>query len=158
MVARRRWNWRTMALGTTLAGALVLGGCAVSKEPVAVDVRPGLACVDDSATCIARRKAALGALLADEKRTWVREPATAAAHASGVRIFAFRTLKRKLTCEELGVGEREAGAAPAALRGGGGRDLTPAQVSRGVMLAGEVGRELGKESRRRCPATPRRRG
>jgi hypothetical protein len=39
------------------------------------------------------------------------------------------------------------------LRGPGGAGLTPAQISRGVILASEVARELAKEIKRRCQKT-----
>ena len=63
--------------------------------------------------------------------------------------FAFKNKKKDLSCEELAHGRKEADAAPAALRSNG-TGLTPAQVSRGAMLAHDVGRELGNEYNRRC--------
>ncbi|HQD85043.1 MAG TPA: hypothetical protein PK929_18535 [Quisquiliibacterium sp.] len=51
--------------------------------------------------------------------------------------------------ERLGI----VGGAPAVLRGSGGKGLTPAQVARGVMLAGDVSRELGREINKRCKRT-----
>jgi hypothetical protein len=90
-------------------------------------------------------------MLSDRERKWVREPATPQAHASGVRLFAFRSAKAQLTCEELLHGRREAEAAPRALKGQ--RGLSPAQVSRAALFAAEVQRELAAEmNRRRCRA------
>lgn len=125
--------------------ALVLSAC--SGTGVDLDDRAGLSCLDDSPGCLARRKATLQAMLADTSRKWVRETPTPKAHASGVRLFAFRSKKTELSCEELAHGRREAEAAPKALRGQQG--LSPAQISRASMLAAEVGKELGAESRRR---------
>jgi hypothetical protein len=88
-------------------------------------------------------------LVADRNRTWVRQPATAHSYAAGVRLFAFKTRKRELTCDELVIGVREADAGPRVLRGPDARGLSPAQVSRGTMLAGEVARELRREMQRR---------
>ena len=65
-----------------------------------------------------------------------------------MRLFAFKAKKRELTCEELAHGRREDGAAGALKVAGAG--LTPAQVSRGTMLAAEVSRELRNELGRRC--------
>jgi hypothetical protein len=66
-----------------------------------------------------------------------------------VRLFAFRVSKAELSCEELAHGRREAEAAPKAVKGHPG--LSPAQVSRTTMFAGEVQRELAAElKRRRC--------
>ena len=47
-----------------------------------------ISCVDDSAECVGQRQTALNALLAAQDRSWVKEPATPQAHASGVRLFA----------------------------------------------------------------------
>jgi len=109
-------------------------------------------CNDDSAACIAERGALLRTMLGDKTRSWVREPASAESYASGVRMFAFKGRKRELTCEELAIGRKEADAAPAVLRGEGAKGISPAQVSRGVMLAAEVSRELQNEIKRRCGA------
>ena len=112
----------------------------------------GMACVDDSPGCISERKEALGQIMGDKQRQWVRQPASAEAYASGVRLFAYKQKKRELSCEELASGRREADAGPATLRGPQGKGLTPAQISRGVMLSGEVARELEVEMKRRCKA------
>jgi hypothetical protein len=134
-----------MALG---AFALWLAACGASLFD---DEKAGLSCIDDSARCVGQREAALKAMLADIQRTWVKETPTPYAHASGVRLFAFRTAKAVLSCEELAHGRREAEAAPKALKGHAG--LTPAQVSRATLLAAEVQRELAAEmKRRRCRA------
>ena len=79
----------------------------------------------------------------------MKEQATPDAYASGVRLFAMKSKKHDLTCDELARGRQEADAAPAALRSQSTRD-SPAQISRGNMLAAEVGRELGNEFGRRC--------
>ncbi|MBO0763277.1 MAG: hypothetical protein J2P50_01595 [Hyphomicrobiaceae bacterium] len=115
------------------------------------DTRAGLTCINDSLECIAQRQATLKAMLADKERKWVSEPATPQTHANGVRLFAFRSAKAELTCEELLRGRREAEAAPRVLRDQHG--LSPAQVSRAALLAAEVRRELAAEmNRRRCRA------
>ena len=73
------------------------------------------------------------------------------AHASGVRLFAFRSSKAELTCEQLAHGRKEAEGAPKALKGGQG--LSPAQISRASMFAAEVNKELSVEmKKRRCKA------
>jgi hypothetical protein len=136
-------------IGTALGiCALGLSACGVGLED---NTRAGLSCLDDSPRCIDQRQATLKAMLSDKERRWVKELATPQAHASGVRLFAFRTAKADLTCEELLVGRREAEAAPKALKGGPG--LSPAQVSRASLFAAEVRRELVSEmGRRRCRA------
>jgi hypothetical protein len=134
----------TVVLALGLCG-LWLAACGMSLD----DSRAGLSCIDDSAKCVGERQATLKAMLADTGRTWVKEQPTAHAHASGVRLFAFRSTKTTLSCEELAHGRREAEAAPKVLKGHQG--LSPAQVSRATMFAGEVQRELAAElKRRRC--------
>ena len=130
----------------------VLGsGCANSllgPSPPAT-VTP---CVDDSSDCIGKRQAELKRMMADPKRSWVRETADAKAYASGVRLFAFKQRKRELSCDELVIGRKEADAGPQILRGPDGKALTLSQVSRGVMLSQEVSRELNTEMKKRCKA------
>ena len=139
---------RPIAVSAMAACALVFGGCA-GGEVAPPGSTAGLGCVDDSPACISQRQATLKTLVADPNRAWVKEPATPHAYASGVRLFAFKTKKKDLSCDELKLGRKEAdGAAPSLRSSGSG--LTPAQIARGVMLAGEVGRELTNEYNRRC--------
>lgn len=147
-----RWSaerWRAGAALYVLG--LWLAGCAANQPEVTVETRSGQGCVDDSKHCVDQRQAALKSLMSDPQRRWVREPATAQAYASGVRLFAYKGRKKEMTCDELAHGKREADAAPAVLRGPGS-GLSPAQVSRGAMLASEVSRELSTEMKRRCKA------
>ncbi len=109
----------------------------------------GLKCVDDSPNCIAERQATMKAMLNDQSRGWVAQRPDAAAYASGVRLFAFKSKKKELSCAELQAGKREADSGPAVLRAPG-NGLTHSQVSRGVILAHEVSRELSRELSRRC--------
>ena len=128
--------------------ALLLTGCAGAQQ-AEISPRAGLSCVDDSIECINRRKVTLNHLVNDPSKAWIKEKPTAEAYASGVRLFAFKSKKKVLPCDELAIGKKEADGAKAALNGAG-RLLTPAQVSRGSMLAAEVSRELASERRRRC--------
>lgn len=140
---------RRMATLALLGCALAISAC--SGGPDLGDNRAGLSCIDDSAQCVEQRQATLKAMLADQDRAWVKEPATPHAHASGVRLFAFRSKKSELTCEELAHGRKEAESAPKALKGTQG--LSPAQISRASMFAAEVNKELSAEMRkRRCRA------
>lgn len=130
--------------------AVLLTGCAGGDQGPGAGLGQGLGCVDDSWECVNKRQAALKTLMADSSRAWIKDTPSPHAYASGVRLFAYRGKKKELTCEEVNAGRREADGAAAALRGPGGVGLTPAQVSRGVMLAGEVSKELGNEYNRRC--------
>jgi hypothetical protein len=118
---------------------------------LSLDDRAGLSCIDDSPECVSRREATLKSMLADKDRRWVRETPTPQAHATGVRLFAFRSKKAELSCDELIHGRKEAETAPKALKGQQG--LSPAQISRASLFAAEVGKELAAEiRRRRCRA------
>lgn len=123
-------------------------GC--SGPNVTTGASSGLSCVDDSSDCVAKRQRTLRYLVDDADRSWVKAHAPAEAYASGVRLFALKSKKKELTCDELAHGRAEADRAPGVLRSA--NNLTPAQVSRGIMLAGEVSRELAAEMRRRCKA------
>ena len=107
-------------------------------------------CVDDSKFCIDQRQASLRQLQSDRSRSWVRHPASLNSYATGVRMFAFKTEKTRLSCDELSVGRREAESAPSVLRSSQAQGLGPATVSRSLMFAHEVGRELDREQQRRC--------
>lgn len=141
--AGRMSNWAAFKLG---GGLVLLAGCAVGESPID---SAGLSCIDDSPRCIAERQATLTQYVSDPERRWVRQPATPSAYASGVRLFAYKKTKASLTCDELAHGKREADGAAASLKGAGS-GLSPAQVSRSTMFAGEVGRELAGEMKKRC--------
>lgn len=144
-------GWRAMtaaSLAFACAAAVLVSACASSAPEVGL-TRPAYSCVDDSTDCIAKRQALLHQLQADNSRAWMREHPTPEAYATGVRLFAMKTKKREMNCDELERGRREAEGAQSSLRSTGGR-LTPAQISRGAMFATEVGRELTNEIGRRC--------
>lgn len=134
----------------------IVSACALLAACTSTEVTPppqsvGLGCVDDSPHCVAERGSALKSLMADKSKSWVRSPASPSAYASGVRLWAFKQKKRELTCDELSIARREADGAAPTLRSAKG-NLTPAQISRGIMLAQDVGKELGNEHARRCRA------
>jgi hypothetical protein len=141
---------RITAAGALLAFGLILAGCS-NNEVALAPPQSGLGCVDDSPHCIAERGNALKGLMGDKSKAWVRAPASPAAYASGVRLWAFKQKKRELNCDELSHARREADAAAPTLRSANG-SLTPAQISRGIMLAQDVSKELGNEFGRRCRA------
>ena len=137
------------AVAATLGLALVASACSGGFGPE--DNRSGLSCLDDSPECVERRQSTLKLMLADKDRAWIKEPASAQAHASGVRLFAYRSRKKDLSCEELVQGKREADGASKSLRGPEGKGLSPAQISRATLFATEVSKELSAEMRmRRC--------
>lgn len=140
-----------LTVACTLALWLGLPGCGGGPEPP-IGVWTDVKCIDDSPACIAQRQSTLRSMLADRDRRWVKQSASADSYASGVRLFAFKSRKKELSCDELAFGRREAEAGPAILRGPAGKHLTPAQVSRGAILSTEVSRELSIEMQRRCRA------
>ncbi len=137
------------ALAATLAGlGLLLAGCSGS---LVEESRTGLSCVDDSPECVEQRAATLKSMMADKDRAWLKDPADAKAHASGVRLFAFRSQKSDMSCEELSYARKEAESAPKVMKASQG--LSPAQISRASLFAVEVNKELTAEMRKkRCRA------
>jgi hypothetical protein len=129
--------------------AATTSGCATAPPP-AIGEWTEARCVDDSPACIAERQKQLKSILADRERHWIKQAPSADSYAGGVRLFAYKTRKKDLSCAELAAGHKEAEAGPAVLRGPAGKHLTPAQVSRGAMLSTEISRELSGEMRRRC--------
>ena len=127
---------------------LALPACSVFGPD---DPRAGLSCLDDSKECVDRRRVTLDSYLADNDHKWIKEPATAQAHVSGVRLFAFRSRKKELSCEELARGRREADSVAKSLHGPEGKEISPALIARATLFASEVSKELTAEMRaRRC--------
>jgi hypothetical protein len=136
---------------TALIVVCGLAGCSGAVIDGGAQAQPiNHGCVDDSKLCVDQRQAALKTLQADRNKAWVKQPATVGAYATGVRMFAFKTEKARMTCDELSVGRREADGAPGVLRSSQAKGLSPAQVSRSLMFAQEVGKELDRERSRRC--------
>lgn len=127
-------------------------GCTGGENVEMASINAGLHCVDDSPNCITHRRETLKLLVSDPQRTWIQQKPDAIAYASGVRLFAFKTKKKELTCPELQAGRLEADGAPVTLRSQG-HSLSTAQISRGILLANEIGRELTKEYNSRCKKT-----
>ena len=132
------------------ASTSMLAACASLPAATPSDTRSGLTCVDDSGACIAARRKALESLRKDTARSWIAALPDARAYAAGVRLFAYRLDKAALTCPQLKSGMAEAAAAPGVMKTAPQAGLTPAQVSRGLMLSAEVERELSREQRSRC--------
>ena len=78
-------------------------------------------------------------------------PAPSEYDEKGAQVWLWFKKKRKeLTCTELKMGRTEADAARKVLRSSSAGSLSPAQVSRGTLLAAEVSRDLRREMKRRC--------
>lgn len=133
-----------------LLASLGFSGCSANISGPEAVASPDYGCLDDSSPCVAARQAQLRALQSDRSKAWVRQPASIGSYASGVRLFAFKTEKQKLTCEEISIGRREADGAPSALRSAQAASINSGIRNRSLMLADEVGKELSREAQRRC--------
>jgi hypothetical protein len=81
-------------------------------------------------------------MIDDPKRDWVGQVQPPEVYANGTRLFAYRALRKKLSCTELKQALEETKAATPSLE--------PAQYAsvRGLMT--DVARELSVENSRRC--------
>lgn len=99
----------------------------------------------------AQCKAVLKTLIDDRDRSWVGQQQPAAAYANGTRLFAYRALRKKLNCRELGLALDEVGLTAKAyswpVPG-----LTQEQTTRTRALSAQVEGELTKERAARCRA------
>ncbi len=88
-------------------------------------------------------------------RSWISQSETPEGLLTGVRMFALRTLRPKLTCDELGTALEQLRGVPAALRPAPAGS-TPEDIARTNRLAAEVHDELRAENENRCRgnATP----
>lgn len=78
----------------------------------------------------------------DPMRDWVGQPQSADGYATGTRFFAYRALRKKLTCSELKRAHDEMTAATPLLQ--------PARYGNARTLATTVSRELKAEHAKRC--------
>jgi hypothetical protein len=83
-------------------------------------------------------------LVSDPNRDWIGRPQSADAYANGTRLFAYRILRKKLTCEELHRGLADTETASSSLK--------EPRYQRARPLAVEVLRELKAEHTKRCRA------
>jgi hypothetical protein len=99
----------------------------------------------------AQCKSALKKLVDDPKRGWVGEQQPAATYTSGMRLFAYRAMRKKLSCRELAMALTEVRAASKSLAGNVA-GVSPDQLSRTRALSTQVEAELSKEQGGRCRA------
>jgi hypothetical protein len=91
----------------------------------------------------------LKAMIDDPDRAWINWPASATTLANGVRLFAYRSLRPKLTCSQLSTALHEVTTASVAFVGLV-PSLQPGQVGRARELSGKVEVELKAERAARC--------
>ncbi len=157
---------RYVALGTfAVLAAAALAGCAASgntsssgqfglldqligKGPAEVFPPPPEA---ESCGTPAQCKLALKRMVDDPKRGWVGEQHSAGAYADGTRLFAYRGVRKKLSCPQLSLALTEVRAASKSLAGSV-PGVSPEHLSRTRTLSTQVETELAKEQAGRCRA------
>jgi len=128
-----------------IAVLVCLAGCAgpVDEVPFTLIGQPKPAVADPDACDTAQDCAArLRNLVKNANRDWIGVPQSADGYSNGTRLFAYRALRRKLTCGELQLAIEDTKAAISTLE--------KASYERTRALAGEVMHELATEQGKRC--------
>jgi hypothetical protein len=101
---------------------------------------------DDAGACPTPEActAELKKMVGEPRRDWIGHPQSAEAYANGTRLFAYRALRKKLTCGELKTALDDTSSAVALLQA--------PHHERARTLATAVGHELKSEHDRRCRA------
>lgn len=107
--------------------------------------------VDTSCGTPAQCRTALKVMIDDPKRTWIGQPQQAGAYANGTRLFAYRALRKRLSCRELGLAVDEMRSVTKSLAGPVA-GMSPDQVTRTRAMCSLVEGELTKERAGRCRA------
>ena len=82
-------------------------------------------------------------------RGWIGQRQTPDVYANGTRLFAYRALRKRLTCGELSLAVNELSAASRTL-GGPVAGMSAEQQTRTRALCTQVEGELAKEREGRC--------
>ena len=134
------------AKSQVLVGFLLLTGCAGSGN---FSLFPGIASTEaspatEAGACPTPEACAvqLKKLVDDPRRDWIGQPQSADAYANGTRLFAYRALRKKLTCNELKRALEDTVAAASSLQ-------SP-RHDRARVLTTAVSQELKAEQSRRC--------
>src|SRR5262245_50585595 len=128
-----------------IAALVCLAGCAgpVDEVPFTLIGQPKPAVADPDVCDTAQDcSARLRNLVMNADRNWIGVPQSADGYSNGIRLFAYRALRRKLTCGELQLAIEDIKAAMSTLE--------KASYERARALAGEVMRELATEQGKRC--------
>jgi hypothetical protein len=131
----------------TIAALLLLSGCAASdgwKFPFSNTGAEAPAAPPEADPCATPKDCALHLkkLVSDPKRDWIGQPQSPDAYANGTRLFAYRALRKKLTCNELQRAVEDTKAAISSLQ--------EARYERVRTLVVDVSRELNAERAKRC--------
>ena len=141
----------TMPSSDTSIFGQLLGPAPDSPPPGVPRMAPAPAPDQDKAGCssAADCKTVLKTMIESPDRSWIGERPAADAYANGTRLFAYRALRKQLTCGELGQAVDELGAVARTL-GGTVSGMSPDQASRTKALSTQVQGELTKERKGRC--------
>jgi hypothetical protein len=148
---------------TGVLGAVLLAGCAMSAtqeghapqgllDKLLATAPPEPAPPPpkhEGCGTLAQCKTALKKMLDDPKRGWIGEPPPVAVYSDGTRLFAYRALRKKLSCQELNLALTEVRAASKSLSSEV-LGVTLEQRSRARLLSNQVEGELSKERGARC--------
>lgn len=96
----------------------------------------------DACSTVDKCAAELKKMVKDPKRDWIGQPQSPDAYANGTRLFAYRGLRKTLTCAELERALEDLSAARPSLE--------PVRYARAHALITEVTRELNSERGKRC--------
>ncbi len=115
--------------------------------PVSVPARPE----PERGGCgsAAQCKVTLKTMIDSPDRGWIGQRPSPDAYADGTRLFAYRALRKQLTCSELTAAVGELQAASKSL-GGPVAGMSPDQLARTRALSGQVEGELAREREGRC--------
>jgi hypothetical protein len=94
-------------------------------------------------------KSVLKTMIESPDRSWIGERPPPDAYANGTRLFAYRALRKQLTCGELGQAVNELSSVTKTL-GDTVPGMSPDQASRTKALSTQVQGELTKERQGRC--------
>ena len=163
---RRGSELRLACLSGCLAGALVLAGCASPEGPSSTGLLDGLFAPKvaeappqppprtrdhdkTSCTSAAQCSGVLKTMIESPDRGWIGKQQAPGTYANGTRLFAYRALRTKLTCTELGLAVDEVRAASRSL-GRPVQGMSASDLSRTRALSTQVEGELTKERAGRC--------
>lgn len=88
-------------------------------------------------------------MIENPDRGWIGQRPSPDVYANGTRLFAYRALRKQLTCGELSAAVDELHAVSQSL-GGPVAGMSPDQASRTRDLCSQVQTELAKERAGRC--------
>ena len=167
---RRRTGHRSRCIaiaGLVLPAFLLFAGCTAQSSDTSIfgqllgpapEARPSAPHITaapepepDRTGCssAAECKVVLKTMIESPDRSWIGQRPSPDAYANGTRLFAYRALKKQLTCGELSQAMDELGAVAKALGDATG-GMSPDQATRTKALSGQVQVELAKERKGRC--------